>query len=269
MLTCLNTATTRGKPLTDDIRLCGEYGFEGIEIDTGKLEEFLAGCRPCDLRGLLDDCAVQCAGLMAFAFRPFGDREEQLERIRRYGPICRELGGEVLLAFIAESLPEGVGREEAIDRAAVAAVAYADAAQAGGCRVALESIGRASFMATPAEALAIVEATGHPALGVMVDTFHSWKSGVGPEDVAQLPGGRVLIVHINDAEDLPPEQCTDAHRLYPGLGVLPLRGYLDALRGIGYEGFLSVELFRPEYWADEHATIVRRAKEQLDAVMAS
>jgi len=268
MLTCLNTATTRGKPLADDVRLCGQYGFEGIEIDTTKLDEFLDGCRPSDLRGLLDDCGVRCAGLMAFAFRPFGDREEQLERIRHYGPICRELGGEVLLSFIAEPLLEGLDREEAIDRAAVAAVAYADAAQASGCRVALEPIGGASFMATPAEALAIVEAAGHPALGIMVDTFHSWKSGVGPEDVARLPGDRLLIVHINDAEDLPPEQATDANRLYPGLGALPLQGYLDVLRGIGYEGFLSVEIFRPEYWAEEHATIIRRAKEQLDAVMS-
>ncbi len=267
MLACLNTATTRGKPLADDIRLCGRYGFEGIEIDTGKLDEFLADRTVSELRGLLDDCAVQCAGLMAFAFRPFGDREEQLERIRRYGPICRELGGEILLSFIAEPPPEGLGREEAIDRAAVAAVAYAAAAQASGCRVALEPIGGASFMATPAEALAIVEAAAHPAPGIMVDTFHSWKSGVGPEAVAQLPGERVLIVHINDAEDLPPEQSTDANRLYPGLGVLPLHGYLDALRGIGYDGFLSVEIFRPEYWAEEHATIIRRAKEQLDSVM--
>ena len=30
MRTCLNTATTRGTPLIDDIRLCGEVGFEGI-----------------------------------------------------------------------------------------------------------------------------------------------------------------------------------------------------------------------------------------------
>ncbi len=267
MRTCLNTATTRGKPLADDIRLCGECGFAGIEIDTGKLDEFLADRGVSELRALLDDCAVECAGLMAFAFRPFGDREEQLERIRRYAPICHDLGAEVLLSFIAEPLPEGLAREEAINRAAAATNAYADAAQAAGCRVALEPIGGASFMATPAEALVIVEAAGHPAAGVMVDTFHAWKSGVGPEDVAQLPGDRVLIVHINDAEDLPPEQATDAHRLYPGLGVLPLEGYLDALRGIGYDGFLSVELFRPEYWAEEHATIIRRAKEQLDAVL--
>jgi len=268
MRTCLNTATTRGKPMADDIRLCGEVGFEGIEIDTGKLDEFLADASVRDLRALLDDSGVACAGLMAFAFRPFGDRGDQIERIRRYGPICRALGGEVLLAFIAEPLPEGMGRAEAISRAGDAAAEYARAAAAAGCTLALEPIGGASFMGTPAEALAIVEAAGHPALGIMVDTFHCHKSGVGPDDVAHLPGERLLIVHINDSEDLPPEQLTDAHRLYPGLGVLPLDGYLSALRDVGYEGFLSVELFRPEYWADEHESIIRNAQQHLDGVLS-
>jgi len=267
MRTCLNTATTRGKPLAGDIRLCGEVGFEGVEIDTGKLDEFLADASVRDLRALLEDSGVACAGLMAFAFRPFGDRQEQIERIRRYGPICRALGGEVLLAFIAEPLPEGMSRAEAVSRAADAAGEYARATAESGCTLALEPIGRASFMGTPAEALAIVEAAGHPALGIMVDTFHSHKSGVGPDDVARLPGERLLIVHINDAEDLPAEQLTDAHRLYPGLGVLPLAGYLGALREVGYDGYLSVELFRPEYWADEHERIIRTAKQHLDGVL--
>lgn len=267
MRTALNTATTRGRPLADDIRLCGQFGFAGIEIDTGKLDEFLDGCAVTDLHGLLDDSGVACAGIMAFAFRPFGDAAEQLERIRRYGPICRELGGEVLLAFISDRLPEGMERAQAVERAGEVARAYGEAAADSGCRVALEPIGRASFMDTPAEALAIVEAAGHPALGIMVDTFHAWKSGVLPEDVRRLPGEHVLIVHINDAEDLPREQLTDAHRLYPGLGVLPLKSYLEALRAIGYDGFLSVELFRPEYWADEHASVIRQSKEHLDALL--
>jgi hypothetical protein len=28
-----------------------------------------------------------------------------------------------------------------------------------------------------------------------------------------------------------------------------------------------VELFRPEYWADEHASVIRQAKEHLDALL--
>ncbi len=270
MRACLNTATTRGKPLADDIRLCGEVGFEGIEIDTGKLDEYLeAGGTIAGLGELLDESGVECAGLMAFAFRPFGDHAQELERIRRYGPICRDLGGGLLLAYIAERLEAGMSRDRAIERAGRVATDYAEAAHDFGLKVALEPIGGREFMGGPDDAIAVVDAAGHPALGIMVDTFHYHKSGVAPERVAEIDAGQILIVHINDAENLPRETLTDAQRLYPGLGILPLHGYLNALREIGYEGFVSVEIFREEYWLDDHSSIVTNAKTHLDAVLES
>jgi len=268
MRTCLNTATTRGKPLADDIRLCGEVGFEGIEIDTGKLDKYIeAGGTIEELRALLVQSDVECTGLMAFAFKPFGDHEEQLERIRRYCPVCRDLGGELLLAYIAEQPEPGMPRGEVIEQAGYAATGYAEAAHDFGLKVALEPIGGREFMGGPDDALEVVNAAGHPALGIMVDTFHYYKSGVTPETVAEIPVEQILIVHVNDAENLPAESLVDANRLYPGAGVLPLHGYLDALEQSGYRGFLSVEIFREEYWLDEHDSIIRNAKTALDGVL--
>jgi 2-keto-myo-inositol isomerase len=270
MRTCLNTATTRGKPLADDIRLCGEVGFEGIEIDTDKLDEYLeVGGTVAELRELLDECDVECAGLMACPFRPFGDHAQELERIRRYGPVCRDLGGGLLLAYIAERLEAGMSRDRAIERAGRAATDYTEAAHEFGLKVALEPIGGREFMGGPDDALAVVDAAGHPALGIMVDTFHYHKSAVPPERIGKIDAEQIFIVHINDAENLPRESLTDANRLYPGLGILPLHGYLNALREIGYEGFVSVEIFRAEYWLDDHRSIVENAKTHLDAVLRS
>ncbi|MFW6157004.1 MAG: sugar phosphate isomerase/epimerase family protein, partial [Armatimonadota bacterium] len=163
MRTCLNTATTRGKPLADDVRLCGEVGFEGIEIDTGKLDEYAEeGGTIADLRALLNGSGVECAGLMAFAFTPFSDHEDQLEAIRRYGPVCRDLGGGLLLAYIAEQPGGEMPHREAVEQAAHAATSYAEAAHEFGLKVALEPIGGREFMGGPDDALAVVEQAGHP-----------------------------------------------------------------------------------------------------------
>ena len=67
MKTCLNTITTKGRPLADDIRFCREVGFQGVEIDFAKLEEFLATNNVEDLCALLEENNVHCAGLMAVA----------------------------------------------------------------------------------------------------------------------------------------------------------------------------------------------------------
>ena len=71
---------------------------------------------------------------------------------------------------------------------------------------------------------------------------------------------KLLLVHINDAEDLPIEQLRDANRLHVGRGVLPLLGTLETLNGIGYNGFLSIEIFRAEYWRQPLEQVVREAK---------
>jgi sugar phosphate isomerase/epimerase len=60
----------------------------------------------------------------------------------------------------------------------------------------------------------------------------------------------------------------DGHRVYCGEGAIPLVEELRALKRMGYGGFLSVEIFNRDYWADTHENIVRKSKETLDRVLA-
>jgi len=266
MKTCLNTITTKGRPLADDIRLCGEVGFQGVEIDFGKLEEFLATNDVEDLCVLLEENNVHCAGLIAVPFRPFLTLSDILQQIDRYASIGQVLGASFILAYIAEQPPVDMPASEAVAVAGACARQYAEAAQ--GLKLALEPIGGHSFMGRPDQALAIVREANHPNVSIVMDTFHYYKSEVGVEEIASIPVELLAVVHISDAEDRLREQLTDSYRLYPGLGVIPLVDYLSALRAIGYGGFLSVELFREEYWQDAHQNVVRQAKVHLDRVLA-
>jgi sugar phosphate isomerase/epimerase len=54
---------------------------------------------------------------------------------------------------------------------------------------------------------------------------------------------RIVHVQINDSAKLPPEQVRDNERLLPGEGVIDLVGFLHALRDIGYNDGLSIEVF--------------------------
>ena len=266
MKTCLNTITTKGQPLSDDIRLCSQVGFQGLEIDFEKLDEFLATNSVEDLCALLEENNVRCAGLMAVPFRPFSDPSDARQQIGRYTPIGQALGASFILTFIAEQAPADMPASEAVRLAGACARQYAEAAQ--GLKLSLEPIGGHSFMGGPGQALAIVREANHPNVSIMMDTLHYYKSGITAEEIALIPVDLLAVVHINDAEDRPRDQLADSHRLYPGLGVIPLVDYLNALAAIGYEGFLSVEIFREEYWQDVHQNVVRQAKVQLDRVLA-
>jgi len=60
---------------------------------------------------------------------------------------------------------------------------------------------------------------------------------------------------------------TDAHRLYPGEGVLPIREIKERFDKIGYDRMVSIEIFRPEYWAQDPFEVARRAKAATEKVL--
>ena len=68
------------------------------------------------------------------------------------------------------------------------------------------------------------------------------------DEITMLDPKRIYAFHLNDLEDVPKEAITDSIRLLPGLGVIPLDDICARLKGIGFDGHCSIELFRPEYW---------------------
>ena len=111
---------------------------------------------------------------------------------------------------------------------------------------------------------------GAGALATRIDDFHAneefdnGKAGfIGGSTIKMIDAldpKRLFIFHIDDAEDRPRDQLTDAHRLLPGLGILPLKEIIAALRRIGYDANASVEIFRPEYWERDPFELAREAK---------
>lgn len=78
-----------------------------------------------------------------------------------------------------------------------------------------------------------------------LDFVHMYVVGDGPEAVSKLKG-RLLNVHFAD--------CKGRKHAHwpPGSGVVPLKEYLAALRSIGYQGAIQMEL----EWSPEPAKIV-------------
>lgn len=82
-----------------------------------------------------------------------------------------------------------------------------------------------------------------PNVGLLLDVWHWHHAGGTTADIVAAGRSRVVHVHFNDAPNLPPEEIRDDHRLLPGEGVIDLVGFLKALRTIGYDDALSVEVF--------------------------
>jgi sugar phosphate isomerase/epimerase len=171
------------------------------------------------------------------------ERQRGVDQMRRVIDLCADIGGGVVTVGSpgARNIPAGMAQEAWLPRAVAAFQAWAAHAEGRGVSVALEIINRyeGNWGRTIAEGLAFLEAANQPNLGLTIDSFHM---GIDEEPFAEaLPrgGSRILNVHV-----------ADSNRQAPGLGNLDFGALLRCLKGIGYQGFLSVELFDPWYGID-------------------
>ncbi len=120
------------------------------------------------------------------------------------------------------------------------------------------------------EAACVTIESGHKEACILADVYHLYKGGSGFNGINLLNGSAMHVLHMNDYPADPPRAAiTDAHRLYPGEGVAPLKTFLRDLRNIGFRGVLSLELFNKEYWKRDALAVARTGLEKMKAVVAS
>jgi sugar phosphate isomerase/epimerase len=118
------------------------------------------------------------------------------------------------------------------------------------CRFGLEFLGPTQFRKTGKyefiwkmpEMLAFAKECG-PNVGLTLDAWHWHHSGGTVADILAAGKDRIVVVHFDDAAKQPPDDVRDNQRLLPGEGVIDLNGFLHALKKIGYEDSLSIEVF--------------------------
>lgn len=137
---------------------------------------------------------------------------------------------------------------------------YCELAAEAGVRLALEFV-PFSEVKTIGRAAELIEASGAPNLGMLVDSLHLSRSGGAPADIARVDPARIFFAQICDAlaerpsdEQLAQEARTG--RLLPGDGSLPLYDFLDALPpGIEIECETPVAAYADRSAAEQARTI--------------
>jgi D-psicose/D-tagatose/L-ribulose 3-epimerase len=126
------------------------------------------------------------------------------------------------------------GRQRALDHQSAVLRRVAARAADAGLMLAIEPINRyeSCHVNTIEQALALTRRVDHPALGVMMDTFHAHLEEVSIAAAVRAAGAKLLHVHANES-----------HRGIPGQGAIDWQAVRDALRGIGFDGALVIETF--------------------------
>jgi 4-hydroxyphenylpyruvate dioxygenase len=232
--------------LAEKIEAAAAIGFDGVEIFENDLLTFDGS--PQDVRYL-----VESLGLAITCFQPFRDfesmpdaqRARNMDRAERKFDVMQQLGAELLLVCSNVS-PASIDDD---GRATADLAEMAERAQRRGLRVGFEALAWGRNINKWRHAWNIVEAAGHPALGLIVDSFHTLALGDDLFGLSAVPAEKIFLAQLADAPRLSMDVLSWSRhfRNFPGQGQLPVSAFVRDLIGAGYRGPLSLEIFNDEF----------------------
>jgi 4-hydroxyphenylpyruvate dioxygenase len=234
--------------LPEKLEAAASVGFSGVELFENDLLTFDGS--PAEVRRIGREL-----GLAITAFQPFRDfeampepqRARNLERAERKFDVMQTLGADLML--VCSNV-----HPAAIDDAARAAAdlrTLAERAARRGLRIAYEALSWGRYVKRWSQAWEIVRQADHPALGLVLDSFHTLALGDDFAGIAALPAEKLFFVQLADAPlmKIDPLSWSRHYRNFPGQGDLDVVGFLRAVLASGYNGPLSLEVFNDEFRA--------------------
>ncbi len=263
----LNASTIRPTPILDKIKIAGETGYAAIELWHDEIDGHLdQGGSLDDLKKALSDygLAVPTTIYLAGWFDSTGgEHAKAIDECRRRMAQAVELGAPYIIA----GPPPGRADYD------LGAQHYRELLEIGsqmGIKPAMEFLGFVEQLNTIEDALEVMEKSGHPDATTVIDPFHIFRGGGSVESILKLRADQIAVSHFNDVVDDPPRrQQHDKDRVMPGDGVFDLKRYVDLLGQIGYDRFLSLELFREDLWAQDPREVARAGLDKMRAAVES
>lgn len=220
------------------IRTVAELGFDGVEISLlGMSDEKIAFLRQLtkDL-GLEVTCTTGLAPEQDIASADAEVRKVGCDYLRWGIEVSSKLGSEQLTGVVFA--PWGFFRSgekaERTKRSADSLASIEDALQTNGVSLGIEAINRfeTDLVNTAAEACALARMTGSDRIGVLLDTFHM---NMEEKDIgAAIRASKDKLLHFH---------CIENDRGVPGSGHVPWDGVFAALEDVGYDRWLTLEMF--------------------------
>ena len=243
--------------LPDKLEAAAAAGFDAVEIFENDLLTF---------EGTAAEAGRMCSdlGLEPALFQPFRDfeampepqRRRNLDRAERKFDTMHQLGARMVLVCSnvqAAALPEP-------ERAAADLREMAERAAERGLLVGYEALAWGRHVNRWRQAWDIVRRADHPALGLILDSFHTLCLGDDLSGLAEaVPAEKLFFVQLADAPRLSmdPLSWSRHHRSFPGQGELPVGEFLRAALTAGYRGPLSLEIFNDEFRSAPSRRIAR------------
>lgn len=264
---CLNASTIMTTDIMTQIDIAEKTGFTAIELWFDHIDTFVNEGKGsvADIKKALDDngLAVPTCIYLGDWFDTAGDAyAAALEEIKRRLEIAATVGAPYVIA----GPPGGAACYD------TGAIHYRELLELGdqfGVKPSMEFLGFVDQLNTIEDAIEIMDKCGRDDATTILDPFHIFRGGGDLESIAKLTAEQIAVSHFNDVPASPAREVQhDKDRVWPGDGIFDLQRYLELITETGYQGYLSLELFREDHWASDPYQVVAEGYEKMVAVLS-
>lgn len=263
--------TFAGLPFPKACEAARRTGYTGIEIDPSNLSDdpaSLTAAARADVRKAMSDAGIAYCGLHSFLKAPKGlhlttpdaaVRGRSWEYFARLIDVAADLGSNPVMVLGSSRQRQAIDGATPADAAKRLAEGLSDVAPRAtqrGVTILMEPLAPhlCNVVNSMREAVAVVESVNSPAVQSMFDTHNTTAETDPLPDVIRRYSRRIRHVHLNELDGR-----------YPGAGNFDFGAVLATLRHLGYQGWLSVEVFD---FKPSGETVARLASEHIRRVEA-
>ncbi len=268
--------TFQGSEFAASCRGALDTGYTGIEIAPFTLSQDPASLQAStrkEYRDVIASEGLGYVGLHSLLTVPSGElhvttpddavRERSWEYFRKLIDLCADLGDDGMMILGSGKQRRAVGGSTVEDATGRLRDGLAEVARHAGDRgvtILPETLAPhlCDVLTSMEQTVSMVREINHPAIQTMFDTHNAVAENVPHDQLIKEHAELIRHVHINEMDGR-----------HPGTGSYDFSVPLQALRDIGYKGWLSLEVFKFEPSGEEVARISSQYLRDIEAGLAA
>jgi sugar phosphate isomerase/epimerase len=244
-------------PFDQAARRIARLGYQGLELLADVPHAWPAGLleqQKREIRQVMEETGLAFSNINAFMMNAVADgrqpywhpsfieperhyRQVRIDHTRRALSLCAELGAPHITTEPGGPLLPGESRQKAIDLFVEVLKPLGEHAERLGVLLLIEPE-PGLLLETTDQYLEVAERLNAPSIGLNFDVGHAFcVSEDLPRSIAKL-AGHTRHYHLEDIAS-----SRVHHHLVPGTGAIDFALVVAAIRGTGYNGWLTVELY--------------------------
>lgn len=238
-------------PLEDAMAYARKVGYDAIEIAPFTVAKYVTEVTPeqrAEVRAAAERQGIAISGIhwvlvgadgMHLTHPDDAVRAKTADYFVELVKFCDDLGGKFIINGSPKqrSLMDGVSREQGRRWAVEVLTPATRLAAEKGVTICFEPLSTAetNFINTAAEAIEFAAEFNSPGMSIILDVKAMFAEGKPIPDIIRASKGRFAYFHANDS-----------NLKGPGFGDVDFKPIAAALKEVGYDGYVSVEVFKFE-----------------------